>query len=110
MKLMRASMRLNGSTFHLQMSSLMMKPGSAILIASIQSRQKISTKHRAKPQLRSTFSASNLLKGREVLNHITGLCTDMKNFAKRGSRKKISENRGLKEKVRDRMPLIVREG
>lgn len=75
-----------------------------------QSSSQYSTKHRAKPQLRSTFSASNLLKGREVLNHITGFCTDMKNFAKRGSRKRISENRGLKEKVRERMPLIVREG
>ncbi|XP_062002143.1 uncharacterized protein LOC133719962 [Rosa rugosa] len=69
-----------------------------------------SSKHGVKPKLKSTFSASNLLKGREILNQITEFCTDMKNLTKRCSRKQTLENSCLKEKVRERMPLIVREG
>lgn len=69
-----------------------------------------SSKHRLKPQLRSAFSASNLLRGREILNQITEFCTELKNLAKKGSRKETSENNSLKEGARERMPLIVKEG
>ena len=69
-----------------------------------------SSKQRVKPQLRSTFSASNLLRGREILNQITEFCTELKNLAKKGSRKETSENNSLKEGARERMPLIIREG
>ncbi|XP_050380869.1 uncharacterized protein LOC126798080 [Argentina anserina] len=68
------------------------------------------SKYCVKPQLNSTFSASNLLRGRDILNQITGFCTDMKNLAKRGSRNKTLENCDRKEKIRERMPLIVRKG
>ncbi|CAL8169817.1 unnamed protein product [Prunus armeniaca] len=64
-----------------------------------------------KPQLKSTFSASNLLGGRAMLNQITEFCAELKKLARRGSRKGGSSERvGLKERVRERIPLIVREG
>ncbi|KAB2631352.1 hypothetical protein D8674_008871 [Pyrus ussuriensis x Pyrus communis] len=69
-----------------------------------------SSKNGRKPQLKTTFSASNLLGGREILNQITEFCTELKKLARRGSRKGAREGGSLKkEGVRERMPLLVKE-
>ncbi|KAK7244646.1 hypothetical protein RIF29_39471 [Crotalaria pallida] len=75
------------------------------------------------PQLRSTFSAQNLLGGREILSQITGFCSELKRLATRKSysRKGAAEkgstdsvvSEELKEEVvvKERVPLIaVKEG
>ncbi|KAM2890851.1 hypothetical protein COP2_009222 [Malus domestica] len=69
-----------------------------------------SSKNGRKPRLKTTFSASNLLGGREILNQITEFCTELKKLARRGSRKGRREGGSLKkESVRERMPLLVKE-
>lgn len=65
-----------------------------------------------KPQLKSTFSAQNLLGGREILSQISGFCSELKRLATRG-RKGTSLQSGVSEEVkecvvhRERVPLLV---
>ncbi|XP_059463203.1 uncharacterized protein LOC132192035 [Corylus avellana] len=74
--------------------------------------------HEKKPQLRSTFSARNLLGGREILNQITEFCSELKKLGSKSSKKSTEKEEHrvlgeLKERVRDRerMPLLeTREG
>ncbi|XP_041028565.1 uncharacterized protein LOC121268377 isoform X2 [Juglans microcarpa x Juglans regia] len=75
-----------------------------------------SSKHDRKPQMRNTFSARNLLGGREILNQITEFCSELKKLGRRRSWKKgtkAKEQDGvlgeLKKRVRDRerSPLLV---
>lgn len=76
-------------------------------------------------KLKSTFSAQNLLGGREILSQITGFCSELKRLATRkGSTKKgVGNEKGsnsngvleeLKEKSKgrkERIPLlVVKEG
>lgn len=76
------------------------------------------SEHEKKPQLRSTFSARNLLAGREILNQITEFCSELKKLGSKSSKKAVEkEHHGvlgeLKERVRDRerMPLLnIKEG
>lgn len=78
-----------------------------------------SSKHDRKPQMRSTFSARNLLGGREILSQITELCSELKKLGGR-SWKKGTNAKGqdgvvgeLKKRVRDRERsplLVVKEG
>ncbi|XP_045793370.1 uncharacterized protein LOC123888373 [Trifolium pratense] len=79
-----------------------------------------------KSRLKSTFSAQNLLGGREILSQITGFCSELKRLATwKGSTKKGGGNNEkgansngvleeLKEKTKgskERMPLlVVKEG
>lgn len=75
-----------------------------------------------KPQLRSTFSAQNLLGGREILTQITGFCSELKRLARKGYSKKgviekASSPSGLSEELKgavvhkERVPLLaVKEG
>lgn len=75
-----------------------------------------------KPQLRSTFSAQNLLGGREILSQITGFCSELKRLAKKGYSKKgvtekASSPSGVSQEVKEtlvhkeRVPLLaVKEG
>lgn len=69
-----------------------------------------------KAKLRTTFSARNLLAGKEVLSQITEYCSKLKNLAKKGtnngSTKKVSVRvLGEKEREKERMPLLaVEEG
>ena len=69
-----------------------------------------SSKSGGLPRLKSTFSARDLFGGREIFNQITELCSEIKKFARKGSKKGgvLDE---LKQRVRDRerKPLIVRE-
>lgn len=72
-------------------------------------------------KLKSTFSAQNLLSGREIMSQITGFCSELKRLATRkGSSKKGGGNEKgrnpnvvfeeLKEKTvrcKERVPLIV---
>ncbi|XP_061352926.1 uncharacterized protein LOC133297745 [Gastrolobium bilobum] len=70
-----------------------------------------------KSKLKSTFSAQNLLGGREILGQITGFCSELKRLARKGSKKGATENaptksgvsEELKETVghRERVPLLV---
>nr|AFK48905.1 unknown [Lotus japonicus] len=72
-----------------------------------------------KPKLRSTFSAQNLLGGREILSQITGFCSELKRLARKGSKKGTSENaprpngvseeeqKEKDEEKRERVPLLV---
>lgn len=73
-----------------------------------------SWKHEHKPQLRSTFSARNLLGRREILNQITDFCSEIKKLGRTSWKKGATEKEHvvlgeLKERVRDRerMPLLV---
>ncbi|KHN07392.1 hypothetical protein glysoja_012690 [Glycine soja] len=65
-----------------------------------------------KPQLKSTFSAQNLLGGREIMSQISGFCSELKRLATRG-RKGTSLQSGVSEEVkecvvhRERVPLLV---
>ncbi|CAN6577068.1 unnamed protein product [Malus baccata var. baccata] len=65
-----------------------------------------SSKNGRKPQLKTTFSASNLLGGREILNQITEFCTELKKLARRGSRKGGREG----EKRCRRWPRLSKPG
>ncbi|KAI4300756.1 hypothetical protein L6164_034094 [Bauhinia variegata] len=66
-----------------------------------------------KPKLRSTFSARNLLGGREVLSQITEFCSELKRIVKikKGSKKGTASgvSAELKETMieRERIPLLV---
>ena len=65
--------------------------------------------------LKSTFSARNLVAGREILSQITEFCAELKRMVKKGSKKGVSEKASdgilgeLKERVRERerAPLLV---
>lgn len=48
-------------------------------------------KNGKKPGLRSTFSARNLVGGREFLNQITDFCAELKKLARKGSKKAVYE-------------------
>jgi len=70
-------------------------------------------------KLKSTFSAQNLLGGREILSQITGFCSELKRLATRkGSTKKGSNSKGVLEELKEnskgrkeRVPLlVVKEG
>ncbi|KAK2363351.1 hypothetical protein QL285_088344 [Trifolium repens] len=76
-----------------------------------------------KSRLKSTFSAQNLLGGREILSQITGFCSELKRLAtrkgctKKGNEKGANSNgvlEELKEKTKgskERVPLLaVKEG
>ncbi|XP_062115178.1 uncharacterized protein LOC133829471 [Humulus lupulus] len=69
-----------------------------------------SSKAKGTPGLKSTFSARDLFGGRDLMNQITELCSEIKKFARKGSKKGgvLDE---LKQRVRDRerKPLIVKE-
>jgi hypothetical protein len=71
------------------------------------------SEHEKKPHLRSTFSARNLLGGREILNQITEFCSELKKLGSKTSKKATEKEKHgvlgeLKERVRDRerMPLL----
>ncbi|KAB2608199.1 hypothetical protein D8674_011367 [Pyrus ussuriensis x Pyrus communis] len=76
-------------------------------ILIIESSFHNSTKNRWKPQLKCTFSVSNLLGEHEILNQITEFCTELKKLAPRGSRKGGTERGCLEERIRESIPLIV---
>ncbi|GAU36920.1 hypothetical protein TSUD_331930, partial [Trifolium subterraneum] len=72
-----------------------------------------------KSRLKSTFSAQNLLGGREILSQITGFCSELKRLATRkGSSKKGANSNGVLEEMKEktkgskeRVPLlVVKEG
>ena len=68
-----------------------------------------------KAKLRTTFSARNLLAGKEVLSQITEYCSKLKSLAKKGanngSTKKASVRvLGEKEREKERMPLLAVKG
>ncbi|XP_027921846.1 uncharacterized protein LOC114179629 [Vigna unguiculata] len=74
-------------------------------------------KSHRKNQLKSTFSAQNLLGGREILSQISGFCSELKRLA-RGGKKGTTEKGGsssgevseeVKESVvqKERVPLFV---
>ncbi|KAJ1429922.1 hypothetical protein SESBI_07982 [Sesbania bispinosa] len=79
-------------------------------------------KSNKKSQLRSTFSAQNLLGGREILSQITGFYSELKRLARKGTKKGANEKglspSGVSEEVkektvgqRERVPLlVVKEG
>ncbi|TQE10920.1 hypothetical protein C1H46_003493 [Malus baccata] len=98
-------------------SALQTKSKKAVVNPSSEKKKQVdessfqdSSKNGRKPQLKTTFSASNLLGGREILNQITEFCTELKKLARRGSRKGGREGDSLKkESVRERMPLLVKE-
>ena len=72
-------------------------------------------KNDKKKQLKSTFSAQNLLGGREILSQITEFCSELKKLARKGSKKGTSEkaSSGVLEEAkvkglgRERMPLLA---
>ncbi|XP_047156403.1 uncharacterized protein LOC124827398 [Vigna umbellata] len=70
-------------------------------------------KSQRKNQLKSTFSAQNLLGGREILSQINGFCSELKRLArgrreKGGSSSGVSEEEVKKERVvKERVPLFV---
>ncbi|RDX95056.1 hypothetical protein CR513_22464, partial [Mucuna pruriens] len=75
-------------------------------------------KSNRKSQLKSTFSAQNLLGGREIMSQISGLCSELKRLArgKKGTSEKGSSlpsgvSEQVKESVghshRERVPLLV---
>lgn len=70
--------------------------------------------HEKKPHLRSTFSARNLLGGREILNQITEFCSELKKLGSKSSKKATEkEQHGvlgeLKEREREREKARARE-
>ncbi len=46
-----------------------------------------------KPHLRGTFSARNLLGGREILNQITEFCSELKKLGSKNSKKATEKER-----------------
>ncbi|KAL2320803.1 hypothetical protein Fmac_029772 [Flemingia macrophylla] len=73
-------------------------------------------KSNRKSQLKSTFSAQNLLGGREILSQISGFCSELKRLArgKKGTSEKVASSSGgvseeVKESVvhKERVPLVV---
>ncbi|OMO70239.1 hypothetical protein COLO4_28674 [Corchorus olitorius] len=70
-----------------------------------------SAKSTRKQGLKSTFSARNLVAGREILSQITEFCAQMKKMARKGSKKGASDKTlgEVKERVREkeRVPLLV---
>lgn len=74
-------------------------------------------KSQRKSQLKSTFSAQNLLGGREILSQISGLCSELKRLArgKKGTSEKgssrqsgVSEEEVKKNVIhKERVPLLV---
>ncbi|XP_020213366.1 uncharacterized protein LOC109797668 [Cajanus cajan] len=73
-------------------------------------------KSNRKSQLKSTFSAQNLLGGREILSQISGLCSELKRLArgKKGTSEKVASSSGwvseeVKESMvhKERVPLLV---
>ena len=64
-----------------------------------------------KSQLKSTFSAQNLLGGREILSQITGFCSELKRLARKGSKKgatdKAPSPSGVSEEQMKRIPLLM---
>ncbi|KAK7336587.1 hypothetical protein VNO77_17133 [Canavalia gladiata] len=77
-------------------------------------------KSHRKTQLKSTFSAQNLLGGREILSQISGFCSELKRLAMKGSKKgtggNVPSSSGVSEEVKERMvhkervPLLVVKG
>ncbi|XVF56095.1 hypothetical protein PTKIN_Ptkin06aG0089400 [Pterospermum kingtungense] len=61
--------------------------------------------------LKSSFSARNLIRGREILSQITEFCAELKKMALKTSKKGVSEKAsdGVLERVRkqERLPLLV---
>ena len=65
--------------------------------------------------LKTTFSARNLVAGREILSQITEFCAELKSMVKKGSKKGVSEKASdgilcvLKEIIsyRESAPLLV---
>ena len=74
-----------------------------------------SAKSDRKRGLKSTFSARNLVAGREILSQITEFCAELKKMASKSSKKGASQKASdgvfgeLKERVREkeRRPLLV---
>ncbi|TKY62592.1 hypothetical protein E2542_SST12450 [Spatholobus suberectus] len=72
-------------------------------------------KSHRKYQLKSTFSAQNLLGGREILSQISGFCSELKRLGrgKKGTSEKGASPSGVSEEVkqsvvqRERVPLLV---
>lgn len=54
---------------------------------SIECPEPVKSHRRSK--LKSTFSAQNLLGGREILSQITGLCSELKRLARKGSKRRV---------------------
>ncbi|KAM6568443.1 hypothetical protein CsatB_016428 [Cannabis sativa] len=74
---------------------------------------KSNVKSKGIPGLKSTFSRRDLFGGRDIVNQITELCSEIKKFGRKGLKKKGGVLDELKQRVRDRdretKPLIVRE-
>ncbi|XP_027351086.1 uncharacterized protein LOC113862155 [Abrus precatorius] len=71
-----------------------------------------SVKSHGKSKLRSTFSAQNLLGGREILSQISGFYSELKRLARKGSKKgtneKVQSSSVVSEEVeKKRVPLLV---
>ncbi|KAL9331615.1 hypothetical protein ACSQ67_001225 [Phaseolus vulgaris] len=72
-------------------------------------------KSHRKNKLKSTFSAQNLLGGREILSQISGFCSELKRLArgKKGTSEKRGSSSGVSEEVKEsvvpkeRVPLFV---
>ncbi|KAJ6992435.1 uncharacterized protein [Populus alba] len=68
-----------------------------------------------KAKLRTTFSARNLLAGKEVLSQITEYCSKLKSLAKKGTNNGSTKKASVrvldeKEREKERMPLLAVKG
>lgn len=98
----------------------LLKPNIEIPKQLNGSKEECHVKSQRRTKLRNTFSAQNLLGGREILSQITGFCSELKRFAMKGSKKggvnneKVVSANGVLEEVkeksrvgRERVPLLV---
>ncbi|XP_022748134.1 uncharacterized protein LOC111297768 [Durio zibethinus] len=97
------------------MPKKMAKKSSMVEKTQLDDLRDNSAKSDRKRRLKSTFSARNLVAGREILKQITEFCVQLKKMASKGSEKRASEKASdgvlgeLKERVREneRMPLLL---
>jgi len=68
-------------------------------------------KSKRKNRLKSTFSAQNLLGGREILTQISGFCSELKRLArgKKGTSEKGGSSSGVSEEVKVKKSVVQKE-